>query len=403
MQKIFLHFDMNSYFASVEQQANPFYRGKPLGVCATLTSHGCIIASSKEAKKVGIKTGCRVDEAKFLYPDVILVEVDPAKYRSCTEKIMQIARDYTDDIELYSIDEAFLDLTGYIQTFDEAITIAEKIRKRITDEVGEWLTCSMGVAPTRWLAKFASDTTEKGTTLLLDKTNLYSYIKGRDLEEAWGIAGATATSLNKLGIYSLGELAKYPLMNLMRVFGIRGYHLWANLNCVELSGLEKRAIPKSVGHSHVLRKRTRDIMFHKSIVMRLAERTGRRLRDLGLEAHGIYAYTRLEARGSIGGSKKIHEGIASTRKIYSYVWQMLEEGIQKDLPTFYALGLFRLRPQSNQLSLFDKPKPERLIRALDEINNRYGEEVIAQGEVSVLDKYHAPDRIGFRKTVGLDY
>ncbi|MFA5031236.1 MAG: DNA polymerase IV, partial [Patescibacteria group bacterium] len=91
-KRIILHLDMNSYFASVEQQANPFYRGRPLGVCATLTNHGCIIASSREAKKVGIKTGCRVDEALRLYPDVILVEVDPPKYRTVTERIFSICK-----------------------------------------------------------------------------------------------------------------------------------------------------------------------------------------------------------------------------------------------------------------------------------------------------------------------
>lgn len=136
--------------------------------------------------------------------------------------------------------------------------------------------------------------------------------------------------------------------------------------------------------------------------MRLAERTGRRLRDLGLEAWGIYAHASLELRGSVGGSKKVHEPIRSTRKIYSYVWQMIEEGVRKDRATWYALGLFKLRPESNQLSLFEKPKPEALVRALDQINNRYGEEMIAQGELSLLDKYHAPDRIGFRKTIGID-
>lgn len=393
---------MNSYFASVEQQANPFYRGKPLGVCATLTSHGCIIASSKEAKKVGIKTGCRVNEALAIYPDVILVEVDPPKYRSCTEKIIQIIRDYCDDIELYSIDEAFLDLSGYVEDYTQAIAIAEKIRERITLEVGDWLTCSMGIAPTRWLAKFASDTTGKGNILLLTKNNLYSYIKGMNLQAAWGIADATASRLNALGIKTLDQLASYPVVNLMRVMGIRGYELWANINAIEMSGLTKKRQPKSVGHSHVLRRRTRDIMFHKSIVMRLAERTGRRLRDLGLEAWGIYAHANLERFGGVGGSKKIHEPITSTRKIYSYVWRMLEEGVRRDLATYYAIGLLHLRPQSHQLSLFEKEKPERLIHALDEINSRYGEEVITQGELRLLDKYHAPDRIGFRKTIGVD-
>jgi nucleotidyltransferase/DNA polymerase involved in DNA repair len=260
----------------------------------------------------------------------------------------------------------------------------------------------MGVSFTRWLAKFGGDTAPKAGLVILSRENLFNYLKGRALTEAWGIGEPTAERLQALGITTLDALARYPVMNLKEVMGIRGYELWANVNGIEMRGLERERTPKSIGHSHVLRKRTRDINFHKSVIMRLCERTGRRLRDLGLEGHGVFAHASLEKRGGIGGSKKVFEPITSTRNIYTYVWNMLKDGVTHDTATFYALGLFRLRPISKQLSLFIKPKPEQLIRALDEINSRYGEEVIAQGELATLDKYHAPDRIGFRKTVGLD-
>ena len=118
MSKVILHIDMNSYFASVEQQANPLLRGKPVGVCAYLpkspNGNGCIIASSIEAKKVGVKTGMRISDAKKIYPGIILVQNEPAKYRDTTEIIFSILGQYTDRVEPYSIDEAFLDLTGWV-------------------------------------------------------------------------------------------------------------------------------------------------------------------------------------------------------------------------------------------------------------------------------------------------
>ena len=116
-QKIILHIDMNSYFASVEQQANPFLRGRSVGVCAYLSDNGVIIASSIEAKAKGIKTGTKVREAKVLDPSIVLLENEPAKYRSATEKIFRILSDYTDTVEPYSIDEAFLDMTGWVKSF----------------------------------------------------------------------------------------------------------------------------------------------------------------------------------------------------------------------------------------------------------------------------------------------
>ncbi len=404
MKKILLHFDMNSYFAAVEQQANPFLRGKPVGVCSTMSKRGCIIASSQEAKKVGIVTGTRVNEALELYPKVNLVEVDPPKYRSTTKQIFSICSDYTEDIEAYSIDEAFLNMTGTASTLDEAAEIGETIRRRIFTEVGEWLGCSMGVAWTRWLAKFASDTAPKGKTVILTKDSLPKYLEGRDLEEAWGIAGATAGRLNELGIYTLDQLAAYPVQNLMSVMKKMGYYLWANVNGIELSGQGEKRPPQRIGHSHVLKKRDFDKRFHMAVLMRLCERTGRRLRTNGYEAHGFYYYVQFDERPSFGGSKKVYFPIVTTNQIFKLVWDQIAPVVAKDKPAMFALGLFHLRPRVNQLSLFRHKKiSPALSRAIDDLNNRYGEEMIVQGPLLKLNKMHAPDRVGFRKTMDAEF
>ncbi|MFA6098400.1 MAG: DNA polymerase IV [Patescibacteria group bacterium] len=396
---------MNSYFASVEQQANPFLRGKPLGVCSTMSYRGCIIASSKEAKKVGIKTGCRVNEALEIYKDVILVEVDPPKYRSTTQRIFSLCAEYTEQIEAYSIDEAFLDLTGTVSSLEEAEKIAREIQLRIKNEIGEWLGCSMGIAPTRWLAKFGSDTAPKGGIVLLARENLHQYLKGRDVQEAWGIAGAMASRLAECGIYTLDQLADYPVQNLISVMGIQGYYLWANVNGMELSGLEVKRPPKTIGHSHVLKKRSTDAKFNQAVIMRLAERTGRRLRDQGLEAHGIYWAVQFDDREGLHGSKRLGYPMLTTSQIFHFVWQTVAPAVARNKPGFFALGLFGLRPQVNQLSLFSGKKrlsPE-LSRALDEINNKYGEETVVQGPLINLDGRHVPDRVGFRKTMEAEF
>jgi len=404
MKKTILHFDMNSYFASVEQQANPFLRGQPVGVCSTMSKRGCIIASSKEAKKVGIVTGTRVHEALELYPKVQLVEVDPPKYRTTTKQIFSICSEYTEDIEAYSIDEAFLNLTGAVKSLDEATRIAKTIQQRIRKEVGEWLGCSMGITWTRWLAKFASDTAPKGGIVVLTKDNLYQYLYGRDLEEAWGIAGATSRKLNELGIFTLDQLAAYPVQNLMTAFGVMGYYLWANVNGIELGGLETKRPPKTIGHSHVLRRRALDKKFYMAVIARLCERTGRRLRQHGFKAHGVYWGVQFEHRPSFHGSQRIHHPISTTGQLFKFVWNKLASVIAKDVPGMFALGLFRLRPRVNQLSLFSHKRisPE-LSRALDQINNKYGEETIVQGPLLKLGKMHVPERIGFRKTMAAEF
>lgn len=401
MQRIILHLDMNSYFASVEQQANPFYRGKPLGVCATMTRNGCIIASSKEAKAEGIKVGCRVMDAKAIDPNVILVEVDPPKYRSTTEKIFAILAEYSEEIETYSIDEAFVNLTGFVRSFDEAVKLGEKIKQRIFYEVGEWLTCSIGIAPTRWLAKFGADTCEKGGLVVLTYDKLDEYLKGRELTEAWGIAERTAARLLDLGIRDLGELKHYPVANLMEAFGIRGYELWANLNGIEFSRVQTPRLPKSVGHSHVLRRRTNDRRFHEAVLLKLCEKTGRRLRSLDLEAGGMWVGFGTTL-GEGGDSVRLPDRTADTRVLYRTALDVFQREYTTCVPSFFAVYTFDLAPVSRQLSLFSKPKDYALPKALDAINDRYGEYVIVSGSMLGLAGHHVPDRIGYRKTVGRD-
>lgn len=147
--KVILHIDMNSYFASCEQQANPFLRGKPIGICEHLG--GIIIAPSIEAKKLGIKTGTPVWEARKIYPKILLFKTDPDKYRDTTRKFLNIFYKYTESIQKYSIDEAFLDLSLEVKSSPDPWARAEEIGKEIKLEmkkyVGDWISCSIGGGP----------------------------------------------------------------------------------------------------------------------------------------------------------------------------------------------------------------------------------------------------------------
>jgi len=160
-QRIILHIDMNSYFASVEQQANPLLRGKPVGVCEHLG--GIIIAPSVEAKRLGIKLGTPVWDALKISPDIKLLPTDPDKYRAVTTRFMKILNDYTDQVERYSIDEAFMDITKYCRgDYSEALILALEIKQRLRLEVGEWVSSSIGIGPNKLVSKVAADLGEGG-------------------------------------------------------------------------------------------------------------------------------------------------------------------------------------------------------------------------------------------------
>jgi len=414
---------MNSYFASVEQQANPHLRGRAVGVVATMTPNGCVIASSIEAKAKGIKTGVRVQDARRLDPDVILIPNDSAKYRSCTEGIWRVLRRYSEDIEPYSIDEAFLNLTGFVHNFTQATAMAEKIRGEIQGQVGEWLKCSIGIAPTRWLAKFAGDTAPKGQTLIVEPRNFPQTIDPRPLTDAWGIASRMERRLNALNLYSLGDLRHYPVTNLMQIFGMMGYVLWANVNGLEIPGYRTLEHPKSIGHSHVFARRAQNLDYAKAVLAKLCEKAGRRLRRLNLEAYGVWLAYGLPdhpatpphtRRGHMeggqpgwggSGGRKLAYPLFDTRDIFRHCWQILMTDLPPgQLPRFLAMTLFNLKPRVSQGEIWPRGKHDSptLARALDDLNDKYGDFTVARGNFWGLTDRDAPDRVGFRKTVSYD-
>src|SRR3989338_9170906 len=301
MPRIILHLDMNSYFASVEQQANSFLRGRPVGVCAYLSRHGCIIASSKEAKAVGIKTGCRVAEALNLCPKAVLLQNDPPKYRSLTKRIFKILAEYTENLEPYSIDEAFLDLTNIpialrrgnsepglkiVRDLKDAYQIGQEINQRIKNEIGEWLTSSIGVAETKFWAKLLSDTGPKDGVSYIEPVQYKHYLESIRLTDIWGINYRLEKRFNRQGIYTPLDLVNSSGSKIIQHFGKYGYFLWLNLQGINVGPIKKEEdlAPKSIGHSYVLPNKTKDKDYLVGILMKLCEKTGRRLREQGLEA-----------------------------------------------------------------------------------------------------------------------
>lgn len=334
MQPIIMHLDMNSYFASVEQQDNPAWRGKPVGVCEHLG--GIIIAASVEAKKWGIKTGTPVWEAKKLYPKIILTHTRAEAYRFYTRRFLKVVGDYTNKVEKYSIDECFLDISrqcnvkipksknqmsNKIQNpnaktadfyqadpFEEAVKIARKIKFRFKFEVGDWLRCSVGIADNKALAKIASDMkkpdglvviAESRTAKIkmqnsgafsLTKDELYDYLKLTDIP---GIGRRQERNLNQLGIKTLKDLRDFPRSHLVARFGkVMGYHLY---NLGQLRGTWKEGVVddgqiKSMGHMYTLPAEFRRAEFFLPVLYKLCEMVGRRLRRKNLEGNVIVCY-----------------------------------------------------------------------------------------------------------------
>jgi DNA polymerase-4 len=172
-QPLIMHVDLNSCFATIEQQANPLLRGKPIVVAAYNSPNGCLIAPSIEAKRYGIKTDMTVRDAKLLYPQVIVRTPDPAKYRTVHLQFRKIFKDYSPNVSPKSIDEAVIDFTDTYALYNRSLTdIGQEIKRRFREEIGEWMVCSIGISTNRFLAKLAASLQKPDGLTVIDHTNV---------------------------------------------------------------------------------------------------------------------------------------------------------------------------------------------------------------------------------------
>ncbi|OGE80441.1 MAG: hypothetical protein A2660_03135 [Candidatus Doudnabacteria bacterium RIFCSPHIGHO2_01_FULL_45_18] len=398
--------DMNSFFASVEQQANPFLRGRPLGVSPRLasTSDGesrrasshptsCLIGTSKEAKALGIKNGIPLYKARKICPEIMVIESEPEKYREINRQINRIFLDYTSVVETYSVDESFLD---FRESKLNPLLVGAEIKKRIKQEVGEWLTCSVGVASNKFMAKLAADLEKPDGLSVVWRENLPAIYEQKKFTDLWGINRGWANRFQKLGIQGPKELLDYPVQNLISIFGKPGFYIWQRVQ-----GLEEDVIqnyehdPKSFGHSWVLNFRTTHKEQLKIVILRLAEKAARRMRREGFAASGMYLSIRLVDGNHFHRSKKLQFQIETGLELYREamaIWQ--HWNFQLDV-MHIAVGFTSLLRKTKQLELF-VDKQIKLMPALDLINDKYGEFAIRSGLLTHTQDF-APDAIAFGK------
>ena len=414
-RRIIIHVDMNSYFASVEQQANPTLRGRPVGVCAYLHPRGCVIAASVEAKMMGVKVGMTVDEARQTCPQTVFVENDPAKYRAVTSRFFTILHELSDTIEHYSIDEAFVDLTGWVRDEAEAAFLASRIKKRLHDEVGEWLRCSVGIAPTRFLAKFGSERKKPDGLVIITPENLDAYLARVELEDLCGIGPRLHRRLVRAGIRTPLELKHHPVGNLMRLLGKNGYFWWSRLHAQECERLTlDDVLPKSVGHSYRVPNRVNRDGQVEAVLTKLVERAGRRLRAYGLLAETISVAVGIRSsREYVGDWIRFDEPVDDSFSLVRQTSRLLH-GVWHGKPVdFLAATLGELSLPTGQMRLGEVEREGleglresgnlRVSKSVDQIRDRYGDRSIVFGRMFQLQGDEAPDRIGFRKIVGAGY
>ncbi len=390
-----MHIDLNSCFATIEQQANPLIRGKPVAVAAYTSDNGCIIASSIEAKKIGVKVGMRVKEGKKLYPSLIVLPPDPWKYRFVNRKLLTLFQKYTPKITIKSIDEMALDFDKTPVLQEKNIwSIAKEIKVKIKNQIGDWLTVSVGIAPSRFLAKTASNLHKPDGLDEINYLNFKKIYHWLRVENLCGIKINTMMKLNGGNIFTALDMYQSSAQKLKSLFNsILGYYWYLRLRGVEVDQVEHKR--KSFGNSYALNKFSSDKIILAKILCCLVEKMGRRLRRNGYGARGICLCLVYSDFSYYRCGKTYPKIMYASQDLYKEAVKILFTAVKKPV-RIISIACFNLEKNClNQLNLIPQEEKKRsLTQALDSISKRFGElSVFPASTIKIKDKI--VDRIAF--------
>jgi DNA polymerase-4 len=382
-----LHIDLNSCFATVEQQARPMLRGRPLAVTNRLTKNACVVAASYEAKAFGVKVGMGYSEAKLLCPDITMVETDPPKYHYVYKKLVKIMRSYSPSISMKSIDEGIIDFHGTRQAVNTRplVVIGHEIKRRLREEVGSWMKCNVGIAPNRFLAKTAASLHKPDGLDVITHKNLRQTLSNLELTDLTGIAARNQARLNAAGILTPLQFLDAPSDVLVRkVFhSVCGEDWYKRLRGWEVDDIEFST--KTVGRQFVMDEWRPGEQTLYSRLSHLCETTAMKLRYRQLAARGVYLYL-LYANGDVWYERRMFKTpVYSGADVYRRALLLFNDRPRGDYVRMMAVSCYKLEPaNTNQVSLLEEINKEVwLTEAMDTINHQYGEFTITYA--STLD------------------
>ncbi len=398
-QRTILHVDLNSFFATAEQQTNPSLRGKAVGVIKA-RGRTCIIAASVEAKKFGVSTGSWVYDARKLCRQIILVPADFAKYAKMTYRFIDICQTYSPKCEVFSLDECFIDVTETEFIWKNVFNIAYEIKDRLRKEVGDYMTCSIGISHNRLLAKLASSQIKPDGLFWITDDNRLEVLDRSQLMDVCGLGRGLYKHLASLGVDSFPKLRAESMQFLQKHFGphwaVHLYNIARGIDTSEVGSIENIPDAKSVGRTYTTHRN----LYRKEEVWRLArnlcEETAAKARKMYLAGR----YVGFSLRGgevTMDGHLTLKNYIDDGRILFD-----LCLAISKDWPFFYqGLRLFDsaqdLRPYVRfcgvTLGMLSKseylPPPlfvadrrrVNLIKTIDKVNGKYGDYTIYPGQL----------------------
>ena len=369
--------DMNAFFASIEQARDPHLVGKPVGITNGMTGT-CIITSSYEARAYGIHTGMRVKEAKKRCPHFIQLPANPVLYAEISTSIMQILHEITPDMEVFSVDEAFLDMTHCKRLWDKAENIGLAIKRKVFSVSG--VHCSVGISGDKTTAKYAAKLHKPNGLTIIPPWDAAGILKNVPVMELCGINKGIGTFLAKRGVFTCGDVAKLPVSVLGQRFGNPGKRIWYMCQGKDPGKVENNIkAPKSIGHGKVMPPDTKSRDTIYMYLIHMAEKVAQRLRKHALQAQRFF----IGLKTSDGWLGSNHLKTKFPTNDSRPIIKLCKTALYK---YWHGEGIFQIQitaldphPEKGQIDLFgeDGTKYHQLNKTIDMINARYGEFTLA--------------------------
>ena len=367
-----LHVDMDAFFAAVEVLDQPSLRGKPVIVGGT-EGRGVVSSATYEARRFGVRSAMSMGQALRLCPTAIVVAPHFDRYLELSKRVMEIFHEFTPLVEPLSIDEAFLDVRGARRLWGTPGQIAVLLRKRILDETG--LTCSVGVAATKHVAKIASTISKPDGLLIVADHDTAAFLAGRPVRALWGIGPKAGEALEARGIHTVADVLETPRAVLDRALGqAMGDRIWHLARGLDARSVDTARVEKSVGHEETFHVDIDDAAVLHSELRRLADRVGGRLRTHGWVASTISLKLRFADFTTLNRSQTLSEPTSVGQRIGDAAIDLFES-VERPLPVrLVGVRGEKLRPARDEiLTLWDDDAEwKRVEGALDDATARFG-------------------------------
>lgn len=386
-----MHLDMDAFFASVEQLDHPEWRGKPVIVGGS-GDRGVVCAASYEARKFGVHSAMPIVQARKLCPHGIYTGNSRERYVELSRKVMHVLYSYSPVIEKASIDEAYIDATGTDHLFGSPVEMAQEMKQKIHDSVG--LTCSIGIAPVKFLAKIASDYNKPNGLYALFEKDVPAFLQELPVRKIPGVGKKFVVKLDELGVSTCGQVLEYSLDFWERRFGKSGIALWERAQGIDPREVETSTEAKSESAENTLHKDTLDKALLKKWLMRHADRVGQNQRKYGLKGRTITLKLKYSDFQSLTRSKTLPDPTNTTDVIYQVAADLLD-GIELVRPVrLIGLGLSNYNTTGvEQMNMLDHmthectgvvratEQQQKLDKALDAVRSKFGNKAICRGSL----------------------